>query len=126
MKEFEVGQEVFSAQKGAVVIDLVVPGSDYPVMIDSISHTACGRYFKRDKHPTLFHSKQDFLDYWTKQEEPPKKKKVKVKAWIETESQMLIWTNDVDTINVTEFKRVPEEDKEIEYVDCSHTELDSK
>ncbi|MBF31831.1 MAG: hypothetical protein Unbinned1322contig1000_24 [Prokaryotic dsDNA virus sp.] len=65
MKNFKEGQKAWNAQYGKVIITLS-GREDYPIRVeDSDDFTQEGKLYIGDKHPLLFHSKQDMIDYFT-------------------------------------------------------------
>lgn len=72
LSNVKVGQELWSANRGKVVCTTIYVTSEkikYPIEIHSseknefIEYTVDGKYFTTDEFPTLFHSREEFLEF---------------------------------------------------------------
>jgi len=66
MKEFKEGQKVWSSRDGEVIIKAKDYRSSvrYPLEVDGLSYSMDGKFNISDEHPTLFHSKEDMIEYF--------------------------------------------------------------
>jgi len=64
MKKFKVGQKAWSCRQGEVVIVGIKEHEPYPIETEYATYSLDGKVLKSDKHPTLFHSKQDMIEYF--------------------------------------------------------------
>jgi len=66
MKEFKAGQKVWSSRDGEVIIKAKDYHSSvrYPLEVDGLSYSMDGKFNISDRHPTLFHSKLDMIEYF--------------------------------------------------------------
>jgi len=69
LSDLKVGDKAWSAMHGDVAVTALDKNSEYPIVIclnslDCFGFTLYGRGYKKDIHPTLFHSKQESIEYW--------------------------------------------------------------
>ena len=69
LSDLKVGDKVWNIQKGEVKILEIEKDEFYPLLAGSSKHTYYrfklnGLYHTDDQHPTLFHSEQEFREYW--------------------------------------------------------------
>jgi hypothetical protein len=61
----KAGDKAWSAQNATVNMLRVVDGNIYAVFTDGHDYTIDGKFSTSDTHPTLFHSEQEFREYWS-------------------------------------------------------------
>jgi hypothetical protein len=63
LSDLKAGDEAWSAMHGEVTIKMVYSTGMIQTELKLI-HYQNGTFFKDDTHPTLFHSEQEFREYW--------------------------------------------------------------
>lgn len=67
MERFKSGQKAFSLTDGDVMVKTVLRNAPYCVIVetdlDTYKYTKDGKSTVRDKHPSLFHSIEDAINY---------------------------------------------------------------
>ncbi len=64
LSDLKAGDKAWSVRFGNVILCNPV-NTDYPIqLIDDTSFDVHGCYYEDDPHPTLFHSEQEFREYW--------------------------------------------------------------
>jgi hypothetical protein len=63
LSDLKAGDEAWSAMHGEVTIKMVYSTGMIQTELKLIHHQN-GTFFKDDTHPTLFHSEQEFREYW--------------------------------------------------------------
>jgi hypothetical protein len=64
LSDLKEGDLAWDYQLGLVAITEIRKGNDYCIETDSGGYTIDGKLWVNDNHPTLFHSEQEFLEYW--------------------------------------------------------------
>jgi hypothetical protein len=64
LSDLKPGDKAWSAHHGEVTIKMVINGNIYPIFTDGHDYTIDGKFSISDTHPTLFHSEQEFKEYW--------------------------------------------------------------
>jgi hypothetical protein len=69
LSDLKAGDKVWNIHKGEVKILEIENDEFYPLLVGSSKHTYYrfklnGLYHTDDQHPTLFHSEQEFREYW--------------------------------------------------------------
>jgi hypothetical protein len=83
LSDLKVGDKAWSAMHGEVAITALDKNSEYPIVIclnslDCFGFTLYGRGYKKDIHPTLFHSKQEAIEYWGMESNHLTKRELKI------------------------------------------------
>ena len=60
----KAGDKCFCASDGWVFIEDVFFGRDYPIITNEDDYCVDGKFVESDTHPTLFHSFDEFMEYW--------------------------------------------------------------
>jgi hypothetical protein len=63
LSDLKAGDKAWSAMHGKVTIKMVYRTGMIQTELKLIHHQN-GTFFKDDTHPTLFHSEQEFREYW--------------------------------------------------------------
>jgi predicted membrane-bound dolichyl-phosphate-mannose-protein mannosyltransferase len=68
MRKFKVGDEVFSTSQGRGIVQSITSSGNYKISVEfdnrnSVTFTESGMWSTQDKYRTLFHSKEDSIDY---------------------------------------------------------------
>jgi hypothetical protein len=64
LSDLKAGDKAWSVSKGWVTINLFNSHNEFFVLVGDKWHIADGRNEDDDPHPTLFHSEQEFREYW--------------------------------------------------------------
>jgi hypothetical protein len=68
LRDLKEGDKAWSCAHGECTVVAIVDGDLYPINISNnkcfAGFTLNGIYSRLDTHPTLFHSKEEFLEYW--------------------------------------------------------------
>jgi hypothetical protein len=64
LSDLKVGDKAWSTQQGEVEVVRIVDGNFYPIHTKTEVYALDGKFSNSYEHPTLFHSEQEFRDYW--------------------------------------------------------------
>jgi hypothetical protein len=78
LSDLKVGDNAWDYQLGLITVTEICKGNDYCVGIDGGEYTIDGRVWINDQHPTLFHSKEEFLKYWSMESNQLTKRELKI------------------------------------------------
>ena len=64
LSDLKAGDKAFNYQLGLVTVSEICKGQDYCIGAEGGGYTIGGKLWVNDTHPTLFHSEQEFREYW--------------------------------------------------------------
>jgi hypothetical protein len=64
LSDLKVGDKAWDYQLGLVTITEICKDNEYCIETDSGGYTIGGKLWIDDNQPTLFHSEQEFREYW--------------------------------------------------------------
>ena len=64
LSDLKVGDKAWDYQLGLVTITEICKDNEYCIETDSGGYTIGGKLWINDRKPTLFHSEQEFREYW--------------------------------------------------------------
>jgi hypothetical protein len=64
LRDLKVGDKAWDYQLGLVTVTEIRKDNIYCICTDSVAYTISGRKWINDRKPTLFHSEQEFREYW--------------------------------------------------------------